>query len=173
VRDVFVLSCVTGLRFGELSLISRSNIFDDNLHLKEEKGAEKESRAIPLNDLALFILRKYDYELPLITNQRQNEYIKDIFKEAGYTWEVEKAVTKGKEVLREPMKFYKRVSTHTARRTFITMLKREGLSDKLISKITGHKDLKTLNQYYQVDDEAKREAVTNTFNISFKTVKRA
>ena len=168
VRDVFVFSCVTGLRFGELKFISKSNVIGDNLHLKEEKGAEKEPRTIPLNDLALFILRKYNYQLPLISNQRQNEYIKDVFEEAGYTWDVEKAVTKGKEVIRETVKFYDRVSTHTARRTFITMLKRKGLSDKLISKITGHKDLKTLNQYYQVDDEAKKEAVENTFKIDFQ-----
>ena len=71
------------------------------------------------------------------------------------------------------MFFYERISTHTARRTFITMLKREGKSDKLISKITGHRDLKTLNQYYQVDDEAKKEAVNDTFKIDFQTVKKA
>lgn len=53
------------------------------------------------------------------------------------------------------------------------MLKRDGKSDKLISKITGHKDLKTLNQYYQVDDDAKKEAVAETFKINFQTVKKA
>jgi len=173
VRDVFVFACVTGLRFGELKLVRRENVIEDTLHLKEEKGAEKDIRAIPLNDLAMFLLRKYDYRLPLISNQRQNEYIKDVFEAAGYTWDVEKSVTKGKEVIRETMPFYERVSTHTARRTFITMLKRDGKSDKLISKITGHRDLKTLNQYYQVDDEAKKEAVDSTFKINFQTVKKA
>ncbi|APS40493.1 site-specific integrase [Salegentibacter sp. T436] len=172
VRDVFVFSCVTGLRFGELSLVSKKNIYDGNLHLKEEKGAEKEARTIPLNDLSEYILKKYNYNLPLITNQRHNDYIKDIFEEAGYTWEVEKNVTRGKSVDRQTMPFYKRVSTHTARRTFITMLKREGKSDKLISKITGHKDLKTLNQYYQVDDDAKKDAVASTFNIEFNPLRK-
>lgn len=173
VRDVFVFACVTGLRFGELSLVKKSSVFEDTLYLKEEKGAEKDARTIPLNDLAMFLLRKYNYKLPLITNQRQNEYVKDVFEKVGYTWDVEKEVTKGKEVQRETMPFYKRVSTHTARRTFITMLKRDGKSDKLISKITGHRDLKTLNQYYQVDDDAKKEAIESTFKINFPTVKRA
>jgi integrase len=173
VRDVFVFACVTGLRFGELKLVRKENVIEDTLHLKEEKGAEKDIRAIPLNDLAMFLLRKYNFHLPLITNQRQNEYIKDVFEAVGYTWDVEKSVTKGKEVIRETMAFYERVSTHTARRTFITMLKRDGKSDKLISKITGHRDLKTLNQYYQVDDEAKKDAVTSTFKINFQTVKKA
>lgn len=173
VRDVFVFACVTGLRFGELSLVSRTSVMDDVLYLKEEKGAEKEVRTIPLNDLALYMLRKYDYKLPLIANQKHNEYIKEVFEKAGYDHTIEKVVIRGKEVQRIPVLFKDRVSTHTARRTFITMLKRDGKSDKLISKITGHKDLKTLNQYYQVDDDAKKEAVAETFKINFQTVKKA
>ncbi len=173
VRDVFVFACVTGLRFGELSLVSRTSVMGDVLYLKEEKGAEKEVRTIPLNDLALYMLRKYDYKLPLIANQKHNEYIKEVFEKAGYDHTIEKVVIRGKEVQRIPVLFKDRVSTHTARRTFITMLKRDGKSDKLISKITGHKDLKTLNQYYQVDDDAKKEAVAETFKINFQTVKKA
>ncbi|MFK7834184.1 MAG: phage integrase SAM-like domain-containing protein, partial [Winogradskyella sp.] len=49
IRDVFVFSCVTGLRFGELKLISKSNIVNDSILLKEEKGAGKITREIPLN----------------------------------------------------------------------------------------------------------------------------
>ncbi|NAS32432.1 tyrosine-type recombinase/integrase [Flavobacteriaceae bacterium R38] len=165
IRDVFVFSCVTGLRFGELKLISRSNITDDSLLLKEEKGAGKTTRVIPLNEIALFLLRKYDYKLPLIANQKHNDYIKEVFKIAGYTDDVEKTTTKGKEVIREIMPFYERVSSHTARRTFITMMKRKGKSDKLIAEITGHSDMKTLNQYYQVSDDEIKEAIKDTFAI--------
>lgn len=173
IRDVFVFSCVTGMRFGELKLISKNNIDNDHLNLKEEKGTEKEIRSIPLNEIALYILRKYDNKLPLITNQKHNDYIKDVFKEAGYTHLVEKTATRGKEVIREEVPYYKLISSHTARRTFITMMKRNGKSDKLISKITGHKDMKTLNQYYQVDDDDKKEAVDDTFNLDVPILKKA
>jgi integrase len=70
------------------------------------------------------------------------------------------------------MPFYDRISSHTARRTFITMLKREKYSDKLIGSITGHKDFKSLNQYYQVDDMDKSEAVNDTFKIEFSPLKK-
>ncbi|MBC8755971.1 tyrosine-type recombinase/integrase [Kordia sp. YSTF-M3] len=172
IRDVFVFSCVTGMRFGELKLISKNNIINGSVQLKEEKGAEKEMREVPLNEIALYILRKYDYKLPLKANQKHNDYIKEVFKIAGYTENVEKTTTKGKEVIRETMPFYERVSTHTARRTFITMMKQKGKSDKLISKITGHKDMKTLNQYYQVNDEAKKDAVNDTFDIELPSLKK-
>ena len=167
VRDIFVFSAVTGMRFGELKYVDKKNIFNNTFHLKEEKGAEKEMRSIPLGKVAIFILEKYQYDLPIIANQKHNEYIKDVFKDAGFKHMVQKITTRVKEVIREDKLFYDRVSSHTARRTFITMMKREGKSDKLISKITGHRDMKTLNSYYQVESEEKKEAVEAVFDINF------
>lgn len=121
---------------------------------------------IPLNELAKDILRKYNYQLPLIANQKHNQYIKDVFKVMGNNHEVQKVTTRGAENIREKMSFYERISTHTARRTFITMMKKNGVSDKLIASITGHKDMKTLNQYYQVDDESKLSVVQDVFKLN-------
>lgn len=168
VRDVFVFACVTGMRFGELSLISKSNVSDSHITLKEDKDKNKEVRNIPLTTLSRHILLKYDYKLPLIENQNQNKFIKDVFKELEYNQKVQKVTTKGKENIKEDLFFYERISTHTARRTFITMMKRQGKSDKLIAKITGHTDMKTLNQYYQVDDEQTKEAMDEVFDINIK-----
>ena len=171
-RDIFVFSCLTGMRFGELKLISRENVVDRNVQLKEEKGKKKRVRNIPLHELAMYLLKKYNYKLPLIANQKQNDYIKEIFELAGYTQMTEKITTRGNKDIREKIPFYERVSTHTARRTFITMMKKERLSDKLIASITGHKDMKTLNKYYQVDDEEKTMAVDETFKIDFAPLKK-
>ena len=165
VRDVFVFACVTGMRFGELSLITRSNVTDSYIILKEEKDETKEAREIPLTSLSRYILLKYDYALPLIVNQKQNKYIKEVFAELEYTEKVQKVTTKGKENIKVEMIFKDRISTHTARRTFITMMKRQGKSDKLIASITGHTDMKTLNQYYQISEPEKKEAMDEVFNI--------
>ena len=165
VRDVFVFACVTGMRFGELSLITRSNVTDNYIILKEEKDETKEAREIPLTSISRYILIKYDYNLPLIANQKHNEYIKEVFAELEYTNKVQKVTTKGKVNIKEEMIFKDRISTHTARRTFITMMKRQGKSDKLIASITGHNDMKTLNQYYQISEPEKKEAMDEVFNI--------
>ena len=170
IRDVFVFSCVTGLRFGELKFVSKNSIRDNVFVLKEEKGSSKKSREIPLSEIAMHLLNKYDYKLPLIANQKHNDYIKEVFKEAGYTHNVEKTSTRGKEVIRQCVPFYERISSHSARRTFITMMKRKGKSDKLIAKISGHSDMKTLNQYYQVSNEDVKEAVDETFNFEIPNV---
>lgn len=168
VRDVFVFACVTGMRFGELSLIRRSNVTHDFILLKEDKDETKETREIPLTSISRYILLKYDYKLPLIANQKQNKYIKEVFQEMEYNSKVQKVTTKGKENIKEEMFFYNRISTHTARRTFITMMKRQGKSDKLIASITGHNDMKTLNQYYQISEPEKKEAMDEVFNVELK-----
>ena len=165
VSDVFVFACVTGMRFGELSLISKSNVTENHILLKENKDTGKAEREIPLTSISRYILKKYDYELPLIANQKQNDYIKEVFAELEYTQMVQKVTTKGKENIIEEMVFKDRISTHTARRTFITMMKENKFSDKLIASITGHSDMKTLNQYYQIDDKQKKEAMDEVFNI--------
>jgi integrase len=164
-RDLFVFACVTGFRYGEMATINRSNVTDNYIIIKEEKDETKEAREIPLTSISRYILSKYDYVLPLIANQKQNAYIKEVFAELEYTHKVEKTTTKGKENIKVEMIFKDRISTHTARRTFITMMKRQGKSDKLIASITGHTDMKTLNAYYQVNDDETKEAMNEVFNI--------
>lgn len=173
VRDIFVFCCVTGMRFGEMKFISKSTVENNEFTLKEEKESLKQARVIPLNQIALYILKKYDYKLPLLSNQKYNDYIKVVFADAGYTHNVEKSVTRGKEILREEMRFCDRISTHTARRTFITMMIREGKSPKLIGKITGQTDIKTINQYYQVEDFDKQDAVDKVFDIEVPILRKA
>jgi integrase len=164
-RDIFVFQCLTGMRYGELFLINKSNVTENEIILKETKGVFKESRKIPLTSLSKYILSKYDYNLKPISNQKQNDYIKDVFQELEYNHKIEKTSTREREIIRTEDFFYNRVNTHTARRTFITMMKKQGISDKLIASISGHRDLATLNKYYQVDDEQKSDAVNEVFKI--------
>ena len=166
VRDIFVLQCVTGMRYGELSLISRANVTETNIVLKEEKGVFKEPRNIPLTTLSRFILSKYDCHLPLIANQKQNEFLKVAFQQMEFSKKIEKTTNRGREVERTEDFFYNRITTHTARRSFITIMKRKGISDKLIARATGHSNMATLNKYYQVDDLQTKEAMDDVFSIA-------
>jgi integrase len=163
---------MTGFRYGEMTSINRSTVTDHYIILEEEKDETKEDREIPLTSLSRFLLYKYDYALPLIANQKQNKYIKEVYEELEYTNKVE-TTTKGKENINVEMIFKDRISTHTARRTFITMMKRQGKSGKLIASITGHTDMKTLNAYYQINDDKIKEAMDEVFNIEIPLRKLA
>jgi len=158
-----VFQCLTGLRYGELFLINKNNIIDGTLFLREEKDVTKVIREIPLFELSQYILKKYKYKLPLISNQKQNKYLKDVIGDAGFTNIVEYTRTKNKEKKTLEKSFNNRISTHTARRTFITLMKKKGIADKTIMSMTGHKDLKTFNTYYRVDDFARKDAIKLAF----------
>ncbi|MFV8346202.1 tyrosine-type recombinase/integrase [Flavobacterium sp. ZB4P13] len=164
-RDLFVFECVTGLRYSEMHSIKRSNVTDEFIILKEEKDETKEAREIPLTSFSRFILSKYDYTLPMITNQKQNKFIKEVFEEVGYTNKVEKVTTKGKENIKVEMIFKDRISTHTGRRTFVTVLISEKIHPKMIAKMTGHTDLETMTAYYHVSEPEIKKAMDEVFDI--------
>ena len=74
VRDLFVFGCTTGMRFGNYSAISKSDIDGNFIRVIDLKSKSK-ILAIPLNSISKSILEKYDYNLPSITNQKMNKYI--------------------------------------------------------------------------------------------------
>ena len=75
VRDLFIIGCTTGMRFGNYSKISKNDIQDDFIRVTDLKSKSKKL-AIPLNSISKEILEKYDYDLPNITNQKMNLYCK-------------------------------------------------------------------------------------------------
>ena len=165
VKDSFVFQCLTGMRYGELKLINRRIITPDNcILLKEEKSSSKPVRLIPMSETALSILHKYDYELPLISNQKQNDAIKVVIKKFGLGHKVEYSRTKGVNQETFIKHFYERISTHTARRSFITIMRNQHIADKTIMSISGHTDIKSFNTYHQVNNAARVTAINSVFN---------
>lgn len=164
-RDVFVFQCLTGLRYGDLELVNKRIITADNcLFLKEGKDHTKPDREIPLYKIAMEILQKYNYDLPLSTNQEQNRAIKKILRAMEFVHDVEYSRTKGVEQQRFIKPFCDRITTHTARRSFVTILRNAGLADKVIMSVTGHRDIKTFNMYHQVSSMATANAINKIFS---------
>ena len=105
--------------FVHIKFFNKENVIDGHIRLKEQKETSKEARDIPLNDLSSYILKKYNYQLPLIVNQKNNEVIKDVLKDAGFIHLVEKITIRGNKIIREKVPFYERISMHSARRSFV------------------------------------------------------
>lgn len=154
VRDLFIFGCVTGMRYSNYSKVKKADISDNFINVRDEKNNDK-LLSIPLNDYSTLILKKYDYKLPKITNQKFNKYIKEVVKKVGYTDEVKKTYKLGRELVENITPFYERVSSHTARRSFITIMKNKKIPDKVIMSYTGHKNLEVFNHYYKPNNEEK------------------
>lgn len=156
VRDIFCFGCFTGQRYSDIARLRREDIRDGIWFLKTKKT--KDSLEIPLNDFALEILAKYKTSsspLPDISNQKMNYYLKDLGKLLDINDVTIKTRYSGKDVIEEIKPKYEFLSTHTARRTFVTLSLEKGMRPETVMSITGHKDYKTMQRYLKITSKVK------------------
>ena len=156
-RDLFLIGVYSGQRFSDYSVFEKADVQGDMIIKKAEK-TEKES-FIPLHPKLKGLLDKYDWKLPRIGDIDFNINIKKICKIAGIDEEVKEIIYRGneKEIIYRPK--YKMVSSHTARRTFITLSSERGMPDHVIMKITGIRDPKTLVKYKKTSQRSVSESM--------------
>ena len=160
VKDNFCFGCFTGLRFSDIVKLNYTNIKDEFIELKTEKT--KDSIKVPLNNYAKAILNKYHLKIPnrpipkSISNQKTNQYLKEISRLAGIDdpIEVEKFNGSTKLLINKPK--YEFVTTHTARRTFVTLSLEKGMRPESVMAITGHKKYDTFKKYIKITDTVKQ-----------------
>lgn len=162
VRDLFVFGCTTGMRFGNYSSITKNDIQDNFIRVIDFKSKSKKL-SIPLNKISKAILEKYDYCLPKISNQKMNLYIKEVFKILEFNDEIKKTMKYGDELVEKETEFWKRISSHTARRSFITIMKNNKVPDKVIMSYTGHTSLEVFNAYYRPSEDDKINYMNEVF----------
>jgi len=148
VRDLFLVACYTGQRFSDLNKINQSNIIDDEyIAIRQQKTNEQ--LTLPLLKVVKTILVKYSYKLPKISNVKFNEYIKEV----AYLCETLKKPYNG-DIKKSR---YQMVSSHTARRTFVTLNYGKGVDLDTLKLGTGHKQTKTLQTYIKMNDKQKAD----------------
>lgn len=156
VRDLFLVGCWTGLRFGDLHQVKQENISGNNLVIKQSKTEAKV--VIPVHPIVKSILEKYGNKLPrVISNQKFNEALKEIGKMAEINSIVHKGITRAGTKVSLKYKKWELLSTHTARRSFATNLYKSGFPAYSIMQITGHQTEKAFLKYIKVtpDEHAK------------------
>jgi len=156
VRDVFCFGCFTGQRFSDVSAIKRDDIKNNFWHLRIVKT--RDILKVPLNEYAKEILNKYaenDKPLPIISNQKTNEYLKTVCEKAKINDRISIVRYRGSEQIEETFSKYEMVSTHTARRTFVTLSLEKGMRPETVMEITGHKDYKTFKKYIKLTSSVK------------------
>lgn len=155
VRDLFLVGCYTGLRISDLYNLKKHHFItegDDmviDIHtFKGRKTKADNQVVIPVLPQLKAILEEYDYQLPkAISEQKHNDYIKDICENAKINRKViHKASIKG-EIVESSIPVWSKVTNHTGRYTFINfMLNDYNVSPQKLMKITGQ-SLKVLMGY--------------------------
>jgi len=163
VKDIFIFSCFTGLAYVDVKKLSASDIvigIDRQRWIKTKRAKTDTRSNIPLLPTAEAILDKYaahptnlseDKVLPVLSNQKMNAYLKEIADLCG----IEKNLT-----------------FHLARHTFATTITlTNGVPIESVSKMLGHKSLKTTQHYAKildrkVSDDMKKLRERYKINVS-------
>ncbi|WP_288980945.1 site-specific integrase [uncultured Flavobacterium sp.] len=144
VRDIFLFSCFTGLAYIDVKNLTKSHIsfgIDGEKWIFTHRQKTESASKIPILPVTQMIIDKYknhpqcnneDKLLPILSNQKMNAYLKEI---AGVC-EIEKELT-----------------FHIARHTFATTVTlTNGVPIESVSKMLGHKNLRTTQHYAKVLD---------------------
>ena len=142
-RDMFVFSCFTGFAFVDVQQLKKSHIqsfFDGNIWIIKRRQKTDTASNVRLLEVAQNIIKKYegmakdDYLFPRICNATCNTHLKTIMADC----EIEK---------------HKPISFHWARHTFGTLFLTEGIPLESVSKMMGHRDLRTTQIYAKITNE--------------------
>jgi len=154
VRDVFYVASYTGLRYSDIAKLSKEHIQNGNISLYNEKGKTKAGKVvIPLRPEVAKLIEKYDYKLPVISNQKTNDYIKQVCKMVGIEEAIPIKKSSNGKIYEVMSPKYKEVTVHTARRSFATNAFLNDIPSIAIMKITGHQTEKAFLSYICISAE--------------------
>ena len=141
VRDIFIFSCYTGLAYVDIFELTEDKIrkaFDGHLWIMTKRQKTDVNTNVRLLDIPLAILEKYKGKqkngkvLPVISNQKINDYLEEIADICGIG---------------------KKITFHVARHTFAsTVALGNDVPMESIQSMLGHADIKTTQIYAQVID---------------------
>lgn len=148
-RDLFVFMATTGMRHCDSQLYERSwETPEEVLEFIQLKTGGKAYP--PLYGVAKTILNRYGGIPPKITNQKFNAFLKTLFKELNLDRMVVIQTVRGKQVFRISKPLYEVISSHTARRTFITICLQKGMPIQDVMKMSGHSDFNSMKPYMRI-----------------------
>lgn len=135
VRDLFVFQSFTGLSYADLAKFNfkRDVIEHDGKYIiNDVRVKTEENYYIVLLSPALEVLKRYNFELPIISNAQYNLRLKLVADYAGLD---------------------KNLTTHMARHTFATLALTKGVQLKVVSKMLGHSSIKVTEEYATILNE--------------------
>ena len=155
VRDLFIFGCLTSLRYSDLMTLRKHHIIGN--HIVKDSEKTDEQYKIPLTTKSKAILEKYEYQLPYYTNQAYNRMLKDMAEKSGFfNTEIIIETKTGKKKDPTTKKKWQMITTHTARRTFVTRCILKGIPINKIMMMTSHKRLDTIIKYMNKFEDTKK-----------------
>ena len=141
-RDLFIFMAYTGLAYCDMQQFDFTSMTierSDYTYIDGERLKTGSSFFTPILPPAMDVLKKYDYKLPVISNQKLNEYC---------------------HVIEALCQIHKPVTCHIGRHSFATLMLSYGFSLETVKKMLGHKDIKTTQIYAKISTKLVEDDVT-------------
>lgn len=164
VRDVLIFSCFSSLRYSDIFKLTKADIGDNSLEFITQKTDD--SIVVEFNKYSREILAKYkdskipdNKALPVISNQKYNDYLKELGELVGLNQPIKTSYYKGNKRYDEIVPKYKKLTSHIGRRSFICNGLYLGIPVHIIMKWTGHSDYDSMKPYIDIVDSMRSEAM--------------
>ncbi len=160
VRDVLLFLTYSGLRHSDVYELKKSDIKKDKFEVTTVKTLD--NLVIDFNHTTKSILDKYkdiplkkNKALPVISNQKTNEYLKELGELAKINEEITETYFIGNKRYDSPKPKYEYMTSHIGRRSFICLCIAKNIPIQIIMKWTGHSDYKSMIPYIEVSEKTK------------------
>ena len=143
IKDLFLFQCYTGLSFGDIWSKWKVKEVESGKVLTGERAKNNQPFFIPMDQRAVDILERYNFNLPRYCNEVYNRILKEIAALCGIN---------------------KRLTSHVGRKTFATLKDSEGWSRETVASMLGHRSVKTTEIHYlgqsttRIENEMKKRS---------------
>ena len=161
-RDLFIVACWTGLRYGDWKDLSEANINDNTMVVHTHKTDK--TVIIPLHPMVKAIITKYGGVLPKSVDKSKTlKHIRKCAEWAGISESVSLSRVKGGQTETKNGEKHQFLMNHTARRSFATNMYLRGVPSISIMAITGHTTEANFLKYIKVDKLQHARIVAQAF----------
>ena len=162
IRDCFLFQVYTGQRFSDMQQLCPEQIHGQVWKFQSEKtGKDMQIPLVGWSKKAWEIGLKYNFTLPKFSQQYYNREITKICRSAKITEQVILNRYKGNRRIQIRKSKCELISSHTARRTCVSLLLEKGVPPTVVMKLTGHTSIKTMMKYERTTNEALFKALSS------------
>lgn len=152
---LFVFCCITGMRYSDTQRFSPLWLKDGVIEYRMKKTGGK--AIVPLFSTTHKLLHTWCGQIPKISQQKFNDYLKILFKRLELNRMVEVSFYRGQKLNLESKPLHKVITSHVARKTFITLCLMKGIPIQDVMKMSGHSDYDSMKPYIAITNDHLKE----------------
>jgi integrase len=176
VRDAFCWLCFTGQRFSDLKALKKEDIIEKNGGLFWKLFQFKNRCTTPIDipllpkavDLfkeRMVALKDDDFVFNVISNQKMNAQLKVIGKLAKLEGIFITKRLQGRVLKETIVKRSSKISTHSGRKSFISIALKKGMPITAVQKISGHANLSAMKPYIELSETYIAKTLFDCFDV--------